>query len=118
LSRAIGVHLLSEVFVAKWVTVNGVNLVISGKSEDSFPVFQQIVYIITMGMADIKLVTASWDTVKFDRHTHTYVVKPTESKEWSITTVQNLFDHQTYHASKSYKDGDNLGYVTLRHKIP
>ena len=70
LSRAIGVHLLSEVFVAIWVTVNGVNLVISGKSEDSFPVFQQIVYIITMGMADIKLVTAFWDTVKFDRHTH------------------------------------------------
>ena len=113
LSREIGIHLLSEVFVAKWVVVNGIKyyknaLVVTGKSGDSaFPVFQQIVYILTMETADIRLVTAPWNTVKFDRHTHTYAVTPAENMVWSITKVKNLFDHHTYHASKSYTEEES-----------
>ena len=44
LSTAIRVHLFSEVYVAKWCVVNGIKfcktiLVITGKSDDSIPIF-------------------------------------------------------------------------------
>jgi hypothetical protein len=120
LSRAIGVDLLSEIFVAKWVTVNGIKyckntLVISAKSEDSFPIFELIVYILCMG-TKISFITAPWQTVKFDRHTHTYAVQPAVNPIWSVIPVENLYDHQAYHASKSYK-GEHLSYVSLRYRI-
>jgi hypothetical protein len=120
LSRAIGIDLLSEIFVAKWVTVNGIKyckntLVISAKSEDSFPIFELIVYILCMG-TKISFITAPWQTVKFDRHTHTYAVQPAVNPIWSVIPVENLYDHQAYHASKSYK-GEHLSYVSLRYRI-
>ena len=108
-------HLLSEVFVAKCVIVNGIKyckniLVITGKSEDSFPNFENIVYIICIG-TDIVLITAPWQTVKFDQHTHTYAVQPITNPVWSVILVKNLFEHQTYHPSKAYKTGDHQSYV-------
>ena len=76
MSREIGVDLLCEVFVANWVTLNRINyhkndLVITGKLDHSFSMFQQIVLIICVEQ-DVLLIAAPWQTVGFDRHTHTY----------------------------------------------
>ena len=53
-SRVLGIHLFSEVYVAKWCVVNGIKyskniLVITGKSKDALPIFQEIIFIICVG---------------------------------------------------------------------
>lgn len=121
LSRIIGVHLLEEVYVAKWCIVHGIKyckniLVKTGKSEDLVPIFQRIVYVICVENV-LKLVTEVWHTVRYDRHTHTCAVQLIEEPTWSVIPVENLYDRQLYHASKSYNDRDPLCYVTLSHRI-
>ena len=121
LTTLLGVHLFSDVYVANWCVVNGIKycknlLVHTGKSCDSLPIFKRIVYVICEG-TDVQLVTELWETVEYDRHTHTYVVQPTQETVWSVVRMQDLCDHQTYHPSKSYKEDDSHHYVTLRHRI-
>ena len=119
LSTAMEVHLFSEVFVANWCVVNGIKyhknvLIANGQSNDSFPIFEQILYIICVGV-HVTLVTKPWQTVKYDRHTHSYVVQPTsESTVWSTIPVVNLLDRHVYHPAKSYREGDPYNYVTIR----
>ena len=121
LTTLLGVHLFSDIYVANWCGVNGIKycknlLVHTGKSDDSLPIFKRIVYVICEG-TDVQLVTELWETVEYDRHTHTYVVQPTQETAWSVVRMQDLCDHQTYHPSKSYKEDDSHHYVTLRHRI-
>ncbi len=121
LSTVLRVPLFSEVYVAKWCVVNGIKysrnvLVITGKSEDALPIFQEIILIICDG-SHIQLVTALWDTVKYERHTHSYAVTKPAEPVWSIIPIDNIYDRQAYHASKAYKEGDRLNYVTICHRI-
>ena len=81
-------------------------LVITGKSDDSIPIFQQIVYVICV-RNHVRLVTALWETVRYDEHTHTYAVQPIAEPVWSVVPVENLYDLQPYHAAKAYKEGDS-----------
>ena len=41
----------------------------------------------------MKLVTELWETVQYDRHTHTYSVRPKDEILWSVVGVENLCDH-------------------------
>ena len=121
LSRVFGIHLVSEVYVAKWCVVNGIKyskniLVITGKSEDALPIFQEIIFIICDGNY-VRLVTALWETVKYERHTHTYVVRKSAESVWSIIPLDSIYDRQPYHASKAYREGDCNNYVTIRNRI-
>lgn len=36
--------------------------------------FQQIMYVIVTEETSVKLVTEEWQTVTFDRHTHSYAI--------------------------------------------
>ena len=117
----LGVDLFSDIYVANWCVVNGIKycknlLVHTGKSGGSFPIFKRIVYVICED-TDLQLVTELWETVRYDRHTHTYVVQPTREAVWSLLKIHDLADHQTYHASKSYKEDDCHYYVTLCYRI-
>ncbi|XP_071831544.1 uncharacterized protein [Apostichopus japonicus] len=121
LSRELGMHMFEEVFIAKWSIVHGVKycknlLVVTGKCDQEEPIFQQIIYVICIDNG-VKLVTESWDTVKYDRHTHTYALQQIAEPAWSVISVNNLYDRQPYHAAKSYQ-ATELCYVTLRHRIP
>ena len=120
LSCALGVHLFSEIYVAKWCVVNGIKyarnvLIITGKS-DALPIFQEII-LITCDGNYIKLVTALWEFVKYERHTHSYVVTQSAEPIWSIIPMDNINHRQAYHASNSYREEDRLNYVTIRHRI-
>ena len=122
LSRELGIHLFDEVYVARWCIVQGIKycknlLVITGKSDDSMPVFQQIIYVLVTGPSTIKLVTEEWHTLQYDRHTHTYVIQPKPTGSWSIIPIEELYDHSLYHASKSYMNGDQCSYVVMHHRI-
>ena len=81
-------------------------MVITGKSDDSIPIFQQIVYVICV-RNHVRLVTALWETVRYDEHTHTYAVQPINGAVWSVVPVENLYDRQPYNAAKAYKEGDS-----------
>ena len=121
LSRLLGLHLFEEVYVAEWCLVHGIKylrniLVITKKSDDSVPIFERVVYVICIEKI-VKLVTEALETVSYDRHSHAYAVQPCQDPTWSVTLVDNLYDRQPYHPSKSYKYGDNLSYVTLRHRV-
>ena len=122
LSRTLEIHLFQEVYVAKWCIIHGIKycknlLVITGKSDDVMPIFQQIVYVIVTESNAVKLITKKWDTVRYDRHTHTYVIRQLGATSWSMVSVDNLYDYYPCHASKSYNEGDQHGYVVLRHRI-
>lgn len=121
LSRILGIHMFEELYVAKWCIVHGIKycknlLVVTGKSDDMMPIFQQITYVICFENR-IQLIIESWNTVRYDRPTHTYAVQQLHEPEWSVIPVDTLYDRQPYHASRAYKERDNLCYVVLRHRI-
>ncbi len=121
LSRTLQINLF-EVYVARWCIVHGIKyckklLVITGKSDDSMPIFQQIVYIIVTDETSVKLITEEWHTIKYDRHTHSYAIQQLSTSSWSVVPVEDLYDYYPYHASKSYNDGDQLSYVVMRHRV-
>ena len=119
-----GLHKIGtyEVYVARWCIVHGIkyckNLhVITAKSDDSTPFFQRIIYVIVTDSTSIKLVTQEWDTVKYDRHTHTHAIQQPSTSRWSVLQFEDLNDYYPYHASKSYNDRDPLSYVVMRHRV-
>lgn len=123
LEAALGVHLLDEVYLAKWCVVHGNKyqknmVVVTGKTDELEPVFQRIVYVICMEDG-IKLVTEPLNLVKFDRHSHCYVVQePQVQRLWNINCVENLLDYQPYHAAKSYDQTEESHlFIVLRHRI-
>ncbi|XP_028403161.1 uncharacterized protein LOC114525900 [Dendronephthya gigantea] len=121
LSRTLGIRLFEEVYVAKWSIVHGIKycknlLVVTGKS-DYLPVFQKIIYVMVTENSSVKLITEEWLTIRYDRHTHTYVIHQPHATSWSMVSVDNLYDYYPYHASKSYNEGDQHSYVALRHRI-
>ncbi len=80
LSRTLQINLFEEVYVARWCIVHGIKyckniLVITGTSDDSMPIFEQIAYIIVTDETSIKPITEEWHTVKYDRHTHSYAIQ-------------------------------------------
>lgn len=126
-ARALGailhVHLLDEVYVAKWCVVHGKKyqknmVVVTGKTEELEPIFQRIVYIICMDDS-IRLVTEPFKLVRFDRHTHSYIVQSAADEiAWNVTSVEGLLDYQPYHAAKSYDQSEESHLsIVLRHKI-
>lgn len=65
----------------------------------------------------IKLVTELFDTVRLDRHTHSYVVqKPSLEGLFSSIRIEDLLDFQPYHAAKSYNQTEDP-HIVLRHQI-
>ena len=79
--------------------------------------FHQIIYVVVAD-EDIKLVTEEWETVKYDRHTHTYAIQQLRDAPWSINSIGSLYDNgHTFHAIKAYKENDQHSYIVLRHKI-
>lgn len=122
LRQALKINLFEEVYVARWCIVHGIKYckylhVITAKSDDSSPIFQRIIYVIVTDATSIKLVTEEWDTVKCDRHTHTYAIQQLSTSLWSVIQLEDLYDYYPYHASKSYKDRDPLSYVVMRHRL-
>ena len=122
LSRALAINLFEEVYVAPWCLVHGIKyrknlLVITGKSDDSTPIFQQIIYVIVTDVTKVKLITEEWHTVKYNRHTHTYAIQRPSTSVWSVFLLEDLYDYYPYHASKSYNDRDPLSYVVMRHRV-
>ena len=106
LEAILGVHLLDDVYVVKWCVVHGKRyeknmVVVTGKTDDLEPVLQRIVYVICMDDG-IQLLTEPICIIKFDRHTHSYVVQqPATVGLWSKNCMENLLDYQPYHAAKS-----------------
>ena len=122
LSQALRINLFEEVYVAKWCIVHGTKycknlLIITGKSDESMPIFQQIIYVIVTDGTNVKLITEEWHTVKYDRHTHTYAIRRPTTSSWSVFSQEDLYDYYPYHASKSYYDRDPLSYVVMRHRV-
>ena len=103
LEAILGVHLLDHVYVVKWCVVHGKRyeknmVVVTGKTDDLEHVLQRIVYVICMDDG-IQPVTEPFCIVKFDRHTHSYVVQqPATVELWSVNCVENLLDYQPYHS--------------------
>ena len=99
----LGVHLLDDVYIAKWCVVHGKRyekniVVVTGKTDDIEPFFQRIVYVICMDDG-IQLVTVPFCIAKFDRHTQSYVVQQSATVGlWSMNCVENLLDYQPYHS--------------------
>ena len=91
-------------------------MVTNGVADDSFPVFEQIIYIICVD-THATLVTEPWDTINYERHTHSYTVQQTVGAAWSIIPINNLRDRQVYHAAASYQAGDPYKHVTMRYRI-
>jgi hypothetical protein len=91
--------------------------VITGKLDESTPIFQRIIYVIVINATTVKLVTEEWNTVKYHRHTHTYAIREFPTSPWSVVSIDELHDHYTYHASKSYNVSDSLCYVVMRHRV-
>ena len=121
LSASINVHLFSEVYVATWCMINGIKyhrnlLVTNGTSSDNFPIFERIIYIICVE-AHVKLVTEPCQTIKYDRHTHSYAVQQTAGPLWSIIPIEHLHDRQVFHADKTCKEGGPYSYFTMRYRI-
>ncbi len=122
LCQALNLNLFEEVYVARWCVVHGIkyskNLhVITGKLDESTPIFQRIIYVIVINATTVKLVTEEWNTVKYHRHTHTYAIREFPTSPWSVVSIDELHDHYTYHASKSYDVSDSLCYVVMRHRV-
>ena len=123
-SKALGVSLFEEVYVAKWCLVYGIKysknlMVIKEKQHDdvSLPVFHQILHVIVID-EEVRLIVEEWDTVRYDRHMHSYAIQLLPKAPWSVVAINDLYDNaHTYHAAKSYKRDDKLSYVVLRHKI-
>ncbi|XP_033112600.1 uncharacterized protein LOC117113392, partial [Anneissia japonica] len=123
LENLMGVQLMDDIYVAKWCVVHGQRyqknmVVITSKTDTLEPVFQRIVYVVCMENG-IKLITEPFQIVKFDRHTHSYVVqKPVEEGIYSMTCIEDLLDFETYHAAKSYdQTQEPYLFITLRHRI-
>jgi hypothetical protein len=95
LSRALAINLFEEVYVAPWCIVHGINyrknlLVITGKSDDSTPIFQQIIYVIVTDVTKVKLITEEWHTVKYNRHTHTFAIQRPSTSSWFVFLLEDF----------------------------
>jgi hypothetical protein len=121
--RALGVHMFDMVYVAKWCVLHGIKysknlLVITGKSDDMLPVFQQILYVIVCENNGVHLLTQGWKTIEYHRHTHSYAIEQPNNPLYSFISVNDLYDYFPCHASESYNEEDLQSHVVLRHRIP
>ena len=102
----LGVHLLDDVYIAKWCVVHGNRyekniVVVTGKTDDLEPFFSEdyLCHLYGRWNHGIQLVTEPFCIAKFDRHTQSNVVYQSATVGlWSMNCVENLLDYQPYHS--------------------
>ncbi|XP_049333157.1 uncharacterized protein LOC111195806 isoform X1 [Astyanax mexicanus] len=111
--------LFTEVYVPSWVRWRGteyrpgMSLLVS-HSCDGEPQFAMIESILSVE-SSVKLIVRKYDTVGFERHYFSYCVYP--ASELDVVDVNSLDDHHPLHIGRSYKEGDDNLYVSLRYRL-
>ena len=122
IARRLGILVSDIVYLANWCKLHGIKytknlLLLTGKSDDMLPVFQQIIYVIVSENNSAHFLTLKWKTTEYHRHTHSYAIELPNDPKCSIISLNNLCNYCPYHASESYDEEDLLSHVVLRHRI-
>lgn len=110
---------LADVYIPSWVKWQGTHYrpgmtLIVSHSPDGEPHMGTIQKIVVFESV-IKFIVKNWDTIGFERHYFSYSVCP--STVIDCVDIDSIDDFHPLHVVRSYKEGDNSHYVSMRYRL-
>lgn len=94
----------------------GSMVVLQDTEEDEYPNFAQIeVVVVTKGK--LFFIVQPWETILFERHYHSFAVKPSPAKLRTCVEPHNLLDYRPLNVAQSHAAEEGVFFIPMRHHL-